>query len=235
MVWSEGWRRGAVLARWLGLLLAGPAAGPAAAAGLCETGRHQSPIDIVGAQPAALPAFEARYRPTPLVADRDDETVRLRLAGGSRLVLGRETLSLQQLHFHRPGGDRLQGESFPWSLHLLHRTPGGALVGVVVPVRYGAALPALEAALPHLPGPGEHRRTDAGALVDPAQWLPAARGYYAYTGSLTAPPCTEGVRWLVMKQAIEISREQGEALARLVPVNMRDVQPLHGRRVLERS
>lgn len=226
-------RHGSVSAGRRVLLLAAAAlalpTSRAAARSLCETGRRQSPVDIGEAQGAPLPALSFDYRPAPLRAVNDGHTVRVRFAGGSALVLGSERLALQQLHFHRPGGDRLRGEEFPMAVHLLHKSRTGQLAPVVVWFRRGTAHDGLSRLLPLLPGPGEPERRLDGARVDASDFVPRSRGYFSYQGSETAPPCTEGVPWIVMKEALELSDAQLQALGGLVPVNARGVQPLNGR------
>jgi carbonic anhydrase len=219
------------------LLLAVTPAARATAAGpgtdLCDRGRRQSPIDIESTVRSALPALVAAYRPAPLRVVNDGHTVRLRFSQRAALNAGREALSLHQLHFHLPAGDRVRGEEFPLAIHLLHRSPAGQLVSVVLLFRLGAEHPALAALLPHLPPGGQPEREVPGVTVDPARFLPAALGYYAYDGSLTSAPCTEGVRWLVLKDVQTLSAAQAAALRRLFPPNARPVQPLNGRSVRE--
>lgn len=208
-----------------------------AAAGLCERGRQQSPIDIVATERQALPALQAAYRAAPLRLVHDGHTVRVRFpasgAAASRLMLGDQALTLTQFHFHLPGGDRLRGEDFPMAMHFLHRAPDGRLIPLVLLWRVGAEHPALADLLPLLPAAGQPERSPPGSRVDPARWLPPTLGYYRYDGSETAPPCREGVRWLVLKQVQTLSAAQLDALRRLIAPNARTVQPLNGRSVLE--
>lgn len=213
--------------------LAVPSARAASRADPCSSGRRQSPIDIVAAVPTALPALTFQYRPAPLRIVNDGHTVRVRLANGSRLLLDNQGYTLQQFHFHLPGGDRIRGEDFPMAMHFLHKSAAGQLVVLVVPFRQGAENTALAALLPHMPLRDQPERVLAGVMVDPAQMIPRASGYFAYEGSETMPPCTEGVRWLVIKQPLSVSAAQLAALARLFPSNARPVQPLNGRVVQE--
>lgn len=200
---------------------------------LCGRGRRQSPIDIVAARRQALPALQFQYRSAPLRLVNDGHTVRLRVANGSRLLVDGQPLTLQQLHFHLPGGDRLQGEEFPMAMHFLHKSRAGQLVTLVVLFRQGAENAALASLLPKMPPPGQPEQTVPGTLLEPARLLPAQPGYYRYDGSLTAPPCTEGVLWIVMRQPLELSAAQLARLGQLIPPNARPVQPLHGRVVAE--
>jgi len=200
---------------------------------VCGKGQRQSPVDIVSAKrgPAAPLRFD--YHPTALRVVNDGHTVRVRFANGSKLYLGSEALALQQFHFHTPGGDKLGGEEFPMGMHFLHKSASGRLVSLVLLFRQGAENPALKSLLPNMPAQGLPEQSLGQVQVDPAQWLPANKGYFRNEGSLTAPPCTEGVLWLVMKQPLEASAAQLQALHRLFPDNARPVQPLHGRAVLE--
>jgi carbonic anhydrase len=204
---------------------------------VCGKGQRQSPVDVVATRPGPATPLRFEYHPAALRIVNDGHTVRVRFASGgpagSKLYLGGEALSLQQFHFHTPGGDKLRGEEFPMGMHFLHKSASGRLVSLVLLFRQGAENPALKALLPHMPAQGQPEQTLAQVQVDPAQWLPVSRGYYRYEGSLTAPPCTEGVLWLVMKQPLEASAAQLAALHRLFPDNARLIQALHGREVLE--
>jgi carbonic anhydrase len=204
-----------------------------AAYALCDRGRRQSPIDIVATRKQPLPALEFQYRSAPLRIVNDGHTVRVRIANGSRMLIGRDSHTLQQFHFHLPGGDRVRGEEFPMSMHFLHKSVSGRLVSLVVLFRQGAENAALAALLPNMPARGQAERVVAGTQIDPTQLLPAARGYFTYEGSLTAPPCTEGVLWIVMKQPLEVSAAQLARLGQMFPTNARPVQPLHDRVVTE--
>ncbi|HEX5287149.1 MAG TPA: carbonic anhydrase family protein, partial [Polaromonas sp.] len=140
---------------------------------------------------------------------------------------------LQQFHFHTPGGDKIGGEEFPMAAHLLHKSPSGQLLAVVVLFRIGAENPMLNTLFPLIPAhaDGDHKHPDIS--VDASSLLPSARGYYRYTGSLTAAPCTEGVEWIVLKQPLALSPAQLARWRQRYADNMRSVQPLRQRIVLE--
>lgn len=206
-----------------------------AAPDTCATGRHQSPINITHPEPAAHPApLRFDYPPAPLRLVHDGHTIRVRLpAGQSRMWVGEAPHALQQFHFHLPAGDQVQGEEFPLGLHFPHKARSGQLVTLVLLFRLGTEHPALAALLPHLPAAGEPEHSVPGVQVNPAAWLPARKAYYAYEGSLTSAPCTEGVRWLVLQQVQTVSAAQLARLReRIGGSNARPVQPLNGRRVV---
>ncbi|MBQ0932397.1 carbonic anhydrase family protein [Ideonella alba] len=203
-----------------------------AQADLCRDGRRQSPIDIVPTAQVPLPPLRADWQPSPLRWVHDGHTLRVRSAPGSRLWVGAVPHTLQQFHFHLPGGDRIRGESFPLGLHFPHKSPSGQLVTLVLLCREGAPHPAL-AQLP-LPWPraGQPEQRVDGASVDPRRWLPTDLAYYRYEGSLTSAPCTEGVVWLVLKAVATVSAAQLSALRAVMAPNARAVQPSNGRAVL---
>jgi carbonic anhydrase len=200
---------------------------------LCRLGLRQSPIDIVAPVKQTLPALEFHYRSAPLKIANDGHTARVRFSNAGDLRIGKETFTLQQFHFHTPGGDRLAGEEFPMAAHILHKSKTGRLLAVVVLFRQGAENPALAALWPRLPPRADGDHLIAGAVADARLLLPVSRAYYRYEGSLTASPCTEGVTWLVMKQPLELSTAQLAYWRTRFADNIRLPQPVHDRTVQE--
>lgn len=196
---------------------------------LCRSGRQQSPVDIVAPVRAELPALSFEYRKLPLLLANDGHTVRVRLRGAGPLRLGAQAYEIQELHFHTPAGDRLAGEEFPMAAHILHKDRSGQLLAVVLLFRVGAENPALAALWPHLPArvDGDHRI--AAAALDVQSLLPASHAYYQYHGSLTATPCTENVRWIVLQHPVTLSAAQLAYWKSRFADNIRGPQPLHGR------
>ncbi len=213
------------------LLLA--SSGSSAESALCQSGRRQSPIDIVAPVRQQLAALDFQYRPSSLKIANDGHTVRVRFANGSRLLIGEEPFTLQQFHFHTPGGDRIHGEEFPMAAHFLHKSSSGQLLALVVLFRQGAENASLAALWPRIPLRADGDHLVGGALVDALQLLPPERSYLRYQGSLTASPCTEGVTWLVLKQALTLSADQLAYWRSRFPDNIRSPQKLQGRVVQE--
>jgi carbonic anhydrase len=217
---------------WLALLFS---VTDAAHASICDTGRRQSPIDIpaqVTAQPKQ-PAMVTSYQRAPLRLANDGHTLRVRFAKAGELVLGHERYALQQFHFHTPGGDKLNGEVFEFAAHILHKSVSGQLLAIVVPFRIGAESPMLTQVLPHVPPKVNGDHVIDKVQVNVEDLLPRKRSYYRYSGSLTDAPCTENVEWLVMKEPLTLSKTQLATWRSHFKDNMRGVNPLNGRAVLE--
>lgn len=200
---------------------------------LCETGRRQSPIDIVETHRRHLPALTFHYRPTPLTLANDGSTVRVRMAAGNTLQIGKQIYALYQFHFHTPGGEAIAGKHYPMVAHMLHKSSTGQLVAVAVHLIAGKHNYVIESVWSHIPARASGDHQISGVNVDVTALLPNQQGYYRYTGSLTAAPCTEGVDWIVLKQPVEISSEQMAFYRHHFPDNMRDLQPSNQRLILE--
>ena len=202
-------------------------------ASLCETGQRQSPIAIVHGTRLQRAPLQFDYRAAPLRMANDGHTARVRFDAGSTLRIGGARYDLQQFHFHTPGGEQIGTEAFPMAAHLLHKSRSGQLLAVVVLFRLGRENPLLARLLPLVPEHADGDHSMAAVQVSADELLPAQRGYYRYSGSLTAWPCTEGVDWIVLKEPLELSPAQLAAWQHRFADNMRGVQPLHGRTVWE--
>ncbi len=202
-------------------------------ASLCETGKRQSPININATEKRSGQVLEFAYQPAPLRIANDGHTVRVRFDKRSVLRIGKDAYALQQFHFHTPGGDQIHGEEFPMAAHLLHKSASGQLLAVVVLFRMGKENTMLRQLLPLIPPKPDGDHLQASHSMDATNLIPHQRAYYRYTGSLTAPPCTEGVKWVVMQQPLELSSEQLATYRKRFADNARAVQPLDGRTVVE--
>lgn len=197
----------------------------------CSEGKEQSPIDIRGAHlNKNLQPIEFHYVSGGMTLFNNNHTVQVTPAAGSYIVVGGVRYDLVQFHFHHPGEEAVKGKLPDMSLHLVHKSADGKFAVVAVRLNEGNANAVLAGLWPHLP------KTDGATdkmseSMSPAGLLPAERGYWTYEGSLSAPPCTEGVRWFVFEQQVEISREQLRSFAALFKVNSRLMQATHGRRI----
>lgn len=194
----------------------------------CSAGKRQSPIDIGGGIRVDLEPVRFDYRPGGFSVLDTGHTVQVNPAAGNAIeVLGRR-YELVEFHFHRPAETLVEGKRFEMEVQLTHKDAHGRLAVVAVLFEQGAPQPVVQAVWNNLPLEA-HDDLPARALLDPAGLLPTGRGYLTYLGSLTAPPCTEGVLWMVMQQPGTMSREQLAIFEHLYPMNARPVQPLAGR------
>jgi carbonic anhydrase len=197
----------------------------------CKLGKHQSPIDIRGAKQADLPAIKFDYSPSPLKVIDNGHTIMVNYAPGSTIEVGGTRYELTQFHFHKPSEEKIDGKSHAMVAHLVHKSADGKLAVVAVLLDKGAANPAIETIWKNLPKEKEKEAAPANVSVDATTLLPADKGYYTFEGSLTTPPCSEGVRWLVLKTPVKISDGEIAAFGKIYPMNARPTQAINGRAI----
>ncbi|HEY6303815.1 MAG TPA: carbonic anhydrase family protein [Terriglobales bacterium] len=200
----------------------------------CNVGKEQSPIDIQNAEKAELPAIRFEYKGSPLkYLINNGYTIRVNYhdapGSGSFLMVGDKRYDLTQFHFHRPSEEYIGGKPYDMEVHLMHEASDGKVAGVTVLLQAGAANAAIQKIWDHMPKTAGKEEEVAGVEVNPADLLPHDAAYYTYMGSLTAPPCSEGITWFVLKTPVEISAEEINAFAELYPHDVRPLQPLNGR------
>jgi carbonic anhydrase len=200
----------------------------------CSQGHEQSPIDIRGARlNKALQPIEFHYMAGPVTLENTGHTIVVHVGPGSYIVAGGIRYDLVQFHFHHPGEEAVKGKITDMDIHLVHKSADGKLAVVAIRLTESITTPpdaVLALLWPHLPTKvGD--TVKVADFVNPGGLLPADRGYWTYVGSLTAPPCTEGVHWFVFEQEMTISRDQLAAFARLYKINSRQLQDAHGRRI----
>jgi carbonic anhydrase len=201
----------------------------------CKNGKEQSPIDIRSEEKADLPALRFEYKSGPLnIINNGYTAVRVDYVHSEDfLVVGEKRYELTQFHFHRPSEEFLHGKQYDMVLHLMHKDGDGKVAGVAVMLQTGATNPTIQTLWKYMPSIAGDVQQIAGIEINPANLLPHNTGYFTYMGSQTAPPCTEGVTWFVLKAPVEISAEQIGVFAKLYPHDVRPVQPLNGRVVKE--
>jgi carbonic anhydrase len=199
----------------------------------CANGNRQSPINIEAASTVPGPAepLHFNYQPSGGTVVNNGHTIQVDLAGDNAISVLGSRYQLLQIHFHLPSEEQLNQRGFAMVAHLVHKNAEGQLAVVAVLLDPGAANPLVNKVWAHMPrGNGERVRLSAD-LLDLNELLPADPSYYSFMGSLTTPPCTENVLWLVMKTPMPVSREQIKLFAQLFPNNARPVQALNGRAV----
>jgi carbonic anhydrase len=199
----------------------------------CSAGHEQSPIDIRGAHlNKALQPIEFHYISGAVTLENNGHTIEVHVNPGSYIVAAGVRYDLQLYHFHHPSEEAVKGKLTDMVVHLVHKSADGKQAVVAVRLREDMGNPnaVLAPLWQHLP-----RTTGATEKVtepvNPGGLLPADRAYWTYTGSLTVPPCTEGVQWFVLEQEMSLSRDQLRTFTAIFPMNSRPLQDPHGRRI----
>jgi len=198
----------------------------------CKSGRMQSPIDIADdATGLAVDAsdHDYAYQETPLSILHNGHTVQLNYAPGSSMSVQGHKYDLLQFHFHAPSEHTVGGKPYPMEAHFVHQDSHGGLAVIGVLIAEGVANDALADAWAHLPAHETPEQMIADVNVSASAVLPADGRYHHYKGSLTTPPCSEGVRWFVLTQPISMSAAQIKKFEDAAGPNARPVQPLNAR------
>ena len=198
----------------------------------CGNGSRQSPIDIRDGMKVELEQISFDYHPSSFNVVDNGHTVQVGVSGGNYITVQNRMFELQQFHFHRPSEERINGKAFEMVVHLVHRDAEGRLAVLALLLERGAPQATIQTVWNNLPL--EKLETmQPTILLDPAEMLPVRRDYYTYMGSMTEPPCSEGVLWMVMKQPVQASPAQMALFSRLYPLNARPIQPTNGRIIKE--
>ena len=214
------------------------ASGPAAWAQLspefakCGNGTRQSPIDIREGIKLELEPIQFEYRQSAFQVIDNGHTVQASVSPGNFMRLMGRRFQLIQFHFHRPSEELIDGRPAEMEMHMVHKDSDGKLAVVAVLLERGIRQPVIQTVWNNLPLE-KNEEVAASTRIDPNQLLPENRKYFVYMGSLTTPPCTEGVLWVVMKQPMQLAPDQIELFARLYPMNARPVQAAAGRLIKE--
>lgn len=199
----------------------------------CANGKEQSPIDIHGAHlNKALQPIQFHYIAGGVTLEHNGRMIVAHVNPGSYIVANGVRYNLVEYSFKHPSEETVKGKFADMSVQFLHKSEDGklAILAVRLIENQNAPNATLAALWPHLPtSAGKTEKIDA--LINPGGLLPVDRGYWTYTGSLSTPPCTEGVQWFVMEQEVTLSRDQLRAFAAMFKMNTRQVQDAHGRRI----
>ncbi|WP_426192598.1 carbonic anhydrase [Massilia sp. DWR3-1-1] len=198
----------------------------------CGAGNRQSPIDLRDGMKVDLEQIAFDYRSSGFNVIDNGHTIQVGVGLGNYITVQNRTYELQQFHFHRPSEEKINGRGTEMVVHLVHKDGEGNIAVVAVLLERGAANGMIQTVWNNLPLEKNQAVTPVVAL-DVNDILPKKRDYFTFMGSLTQPPCTEGVLWLVMKQPMPASPAQMALFSRLYPLNARPVQPGGGRVVKE--
>jgi carbonic anhydrase len=197
----------------------------------CKLGREQSPIDIRDTEEGKAQPVDFNYQPSPLNIINNGHTIQINYAPGSKISVDGKEYEVVQFRFHHPSEEKVQGKVYDMVTHIVHKDSEGHLAVVAVLMQSGKENPFLRSLWTHLPSTPGKEQSVGDVSINVADLLPATTGYYTFEGSLTTPPCSEGVRWFVLKSPVEVSPAQLAAFAKLYPHNARPIQPTNGRRI----
>ena len=199
----------------------------------CDKGLNQSPINLSGFIQSDLVPLKLEYKPGGYEVLNNGHTIQINFQPGSKLDVDGHYYELKQFHFHSPSENHISGKSYPMEVHLVHADINGNLAVVAIMFEEGTENKTLKTiwnTMPKIAG----EKINLSSIVSAKRILPDNRDYYRFNGSLTTPPCTEGVLWLVMKQSITASKVQIDQFNQVMhhPTN-RPIQPVNARPVLE--
>ena len=196
---------------------------------VCGKGKKQSPLNIIGPFEKSKETLSVDYKEGPLKMLNNGHTIQVNIEPGSTLTIGKESFDLLQFHFHRPSEEQVDGKNASMVAHFVHKSKDGKLAVIGVLLNEGKDNAAIKTLWANLPPKEGEEFLPAKVTFNPAGMLPKEMGFYNYEGSLTTPPCTEGVQFYIMKSPMDISKQQ---LAKFpYKINARPVQSLNGRKI----
>jgi len=198
----------------------------------CAIGAQQSPIDIANTIRAELPALKLDWPKSVDTIINNGHTIQLNFPAGGSLTLGETTYQLLQVHFHHPSEHSIAGKRFAMEAHFVHRAESGAIAVVGVLIEEGKASDVFHHIVQMMPaaaGP----ETKVTAEINLHSLLPQNLNYYRYSGSLTTPPCSETVEWVLLTEPIQADAADIAAFAKLFPMNARPAQKDNRRFILQ--
>ncbi len=198
----------------------------------CALGNRQSPIDIKNGMKVELEQIGFDYHPAGFSVIDNGHTIQVNVSGGNYITILNQQYELLQFHFHRPSEERINGKSFEMVAHLVHKDAEGKLAVVAILIERGKAQALIQTIWNNLPLE-KNDVVNPSIVIDMNDLLPIRRDYFTFMGSLTTPPCSEGVLWMVMKEPIQATPAQLAFFSRLYPMNARPVQSASGRVIKE--
>lgn len=202
---------------------------------VCAIGKRQSPINIEDGVTLQGPAepVQFAYSPSNGTVVNNGHTIQVDVQGDNAITVRGSNYRLLQFHFHTPSEEQINFKRFPMVAHLVHKNSEGQLAVVAVLLQEGEANAMIDKIWTYMPLDTNDRVRMPQGLLDVNGMLPKDQRYYQFMGSLTTPPCTEGVLWMVLKQPVTLSKAQYRLFTQIYPNNARPVQPVNGRPVRE--
>ncbi len=204
---------------------------------MCKIGKSQSPINItkeVTVATEGLKKIKFNYVTPATKIINNGHTIQVNVKDGSYIVVDGKTFDLKQFHFHTPSENQIDSKNFPLEAHFVHAAKDGSLAVIALMYELGAEnkiIKKLWSKMPHNAGESTSCKMEAAMFTT---MLPKKHDYYRFSGSLTTPPCSEGVRWMVLKNYSHISKAQEEEFLHLLHhANNRPIQPINARKVMK--
>ncbi|MGP1382124.1 MAG: carbonic anhydrase [Thainema sp.] len=198
----------------------------------CGAGMQQSPIDLHEGIAVDMANVSVHYQSVPLRIVNNGHAIQINTDPGSYILIDGERYDLLQFHFHHPSEHTVEGETMPMEAHFVHKNAAGNLAVLGVLLKEGAENRVLKPIWDAMPRQPSAEDTIPGVNIDIAQLLPADQSTYRYFGSLTTPPCSEIVKWVMFQTPTEVSPAQIGLFSDIFPLNARPVQPLNRRFLL---
>lgn len=195
----------------------------------CASGKAQSPVNIAAYQPEQMERLKIAYAPTKLNVINSGKGIGVKYEPGSKFMAENKVYDLQAFKFQSPSEHYVNGAPYPLEMQLLHTDEEGKIAALSVLFKLGEPNAVIQSIWDNLPRHAGEEVIREDVTLDLTGLMPSEGAYYAYDGSLSIPPCTEGVKWYVLKAPVEISLEQLHTIQALYPSNARPVQPLNGR------
>lgn len=200
----------------------------------CKTGTRQSPVDVRGPLKRSNGKLEFKYKPSPVKLINNGHTIQFNYEKGSTVMIDGTEYELLQFHFHTPAENREDGIIFDMEIHFVHKNKDGGLAVIGVFVERGKEHPSLKTFWDVLPTKAGEEATAPGTVLA-TDFFPRDLAHFSFDGSLTTPPCTEGVKWFLFRESRTASLEQIRRFNRIVPESARKFRPLNGREIMIRQ
>ena len=198
----------------------------------CQTGKQQSPIDLQSPIKSQLRHVEIFYQEIPLRIINNGHTIQVNSMPGNFIVVDDQKFELLQFHFHHPSEHTVKGKNYPMEIHLVHRNQQGSLAVLGVLLKKGQEHQTLQLIWDSMPSQKSTEKLISDHYISLTKLLPNNLDSYQYFGSLTTPPCSEIVYWIVFREALEVSFGQIQQFEQIFFSNARPVQPINRRFLL---
>jgi carbonic anhydrase len=199
---------------------------------MCKEGKNQSPVNLNRFTKAQLPTLKVFYSGNAKEVVNNGHTIKVTTIGKNEFEVDGISFNLLQFHFHTPSENKIESKSFPMEAHFVHKSKDGEVLVVALMFVEGERNSSIDKILADL-DKNVGKVNQLKEMFNPGDLFPKKLDYYRFNGSFTTPPCTEGVRWIVLKNPVTVSKEQLEKMHAIMGDNNRPTQPLNARTILE--